>query len=363
MRVLVVTSHSDRSETCLYRRLRETGIELEAVCDPAFKQLDALRAGGVPVHPIRFRSRVGIAAWRALRNLLRTGGFDLVHAFSKRALTHVMLAARGWPGRILTYRGIIGNLSRWNPETRWTFFSPRLSGIICVCDAVREYLLSVGLSPARLRRIYKGHDLAWYAPAEPSALGVLGIPPGAFVVGCAAHMRARKGLTTLVEAAARMPKGSVHFLLLGTISDPKVRPLMVKHGLESVMHAPGFREDGAALMGACDLFVMPSLRREGLPRAVIEAMAQGVPAVVTNVGGMPEIVEHQKSGLIVEPADPRALADAIQFFANDRAQVRAFGARARERIQTRFDIEETVRQTAQFYRELLVEGWGSRLQR
>ena len=353
MRVLVVTSESDRSETWLYRRLRETGIELEAVCDPDFKQIEALRAGGVQVHPIRFRSRLDIAAWRALRHLLRTGGFDIVHAFSKRALTHVMLAARGWPGRILTYRGIIGNVSRWNPETRWTFLSPRLAGIVCVCDAVRDYLLSVGLPPDRLRRIYKGHDTSWYAPADSAALVALGIPPGAFVVGCAAHMRARKGLATLVEAAARMPRGSIHFLLLGRISDSKIRPLIRKCGLEAVMHTPGYRSDAAALMGACDLFVMPSLRREGLPRAVIEAMAQGVPAVVTNVGGMPEIVEQQKSGLIVEPGDPRALAEAIQFFANDRAQVRAFGERARERIRTSFHIEETVRQTAQLYRELL----------
>ncbi len=353
MRVLVATSHSDRSETYLYRRLRQLGVEVEVLCDPQAERAEALKEGGVPVQTLAYRSRLDFSAVRAIREKLKGGGYDLAHAFNKRALSHVMLAARGLPVKILTYRGIIGNLSRWNPEVRWTFFNERLAGIVCVCDAVRDYLLSVGIPAAKARRIYKGHDLAWYQPAERTELERLGVPSGAFVVGCAAHMRARKGLNTLVDAVARLPRGSVHVLLAGVISDPAVRPRIAELGLEAVVHTPGFRDDAAALMGACDLFAMPSLRREGLPRAVIEAMAQGVPAVVTNVGGMPEIVEDGISGRVIEPNDPAALAEAIGFFADNATRRRTFGEQAKERIATAFNIETTIRETLRFYEDTL----------
>ncbi len=353
MRVLAATSHCDRSETYLYRRLREAGVELDVLCDPAATRLGELREAGVPVHPLPFRSRFDWAAVRFLRALIKERGYDIVHTFNKRALTHVMLASRGLPTRILTYRGIIGNLSRWNPEVRWTFFNARLAGIVCVCDAVREYVVAAGIASAKARRIYKGHDPAWYASAERRELERLGIPPGAFVVGSAGHLRPRKGLDTLVAALARLPKGSAHLLLVGSISDPKVMRSIAEHGLGEVVHTPGFRADAAALMGACDLFAMPSLRREGLPRAVIEAMIQGVPAMVTNVGGMPEIVEDGKSGRVVEPGNPAALAEAIAFFAEDADRRRTFGERARERIRTAFDIETTVRETLRFYEDVV----------
>lgn len=353
MRVLVVTSHSDRSETYLYRRLRQLGVDVEVLCDPLSKRAESFRAGGVPVQTLSYRSRLDFPAVRAIREKLKGGGYDLAHTFNKRALTHVMLASRGLPIKILTYRGIIGNLSRWNPEVRWTFFNARLAGVVCVCDAVRDYMVSIGIPEAKARRIYKGHDIAWYTPADRTELERLGVPVGAFVVGCAAHMRARKGLNTLVDAVARLPRGRVHLLLAGVISDPEVKPRIAALGLEDVVHAPGFRDDAAALMGACDLFAMPSLRREGLPRAVIEAMAQGVPAVVTRVGGMPEIVEDGISGRVVEPGDPAALAEAIGFFAGDDARRRTFGEQAKARIKTVFDIEATVRETLRFYEDTL----------
>ena len=90
------------------------------------------------------------------------------------------------------------------------------------------------------------------------------------------------------------------------------------------------------------MFVMPSVDREGLPRAVIEAMAQSVPAIVTRVGGMPELVEDRVSGLVVPPRDPAALATAIVSLAMNGTRRAHYGAAARARIESHFSITRTV---------------------
>ena len=101
-----------------------------------------------------------------------------------------------------------------------------------------------------------------------------------------------------------------------------------------------------------DVFVMPSIKREGLPRAVIEAMAQGTPAIVSDVGGMPEIVVHGECGLVVPPKDPAALAKALIRLARDPVRCRRFSKRAPERIQSHFNIQTTIRQTVGLFRQL-----------
>jgi glycosyltransferase involved in cell wall biosynthesis len=105
-------------------------------------------------------------------------------------------------------------------------------------------------------------------------------------------------------------------------------------------------------VGACDAFVMPSLRREGMARSVMEAMAQSLPTVVSDVGGLPELIRHEESGLVTRAGDPSALADAIARLARDPELCRLYGSRARERIRADFTIQDTVRETIAAFRDL-----------
>ena len=98
---------------------------------------------------------------------------------------------------------------------------------------------------------------------------------------------------------------------------------------------------------------MPSKEREGLPKAVIEAMSLGVATIVTDVGGMPEIVEHMKSGLVVKASDASALASAISRLVNDPELRMRLAKNAQERIRTSFSIETTIQQTIGVYRALV----------
>ena len=115
----------------------------------------------------------------------------------------------------------------------------------------------------------------------------------------------------------------------------------------------GFREDAPALSAACDVFCLPSTKREGLPRAVIEAMAYSVPPVVTNSGGSPELVVDGTSGIIVPPKDAAALAAAFVELYRDPERRRAMGEAARCRIGEDFRNETTIEETIRLYEELV----------
>ena len=119
------------------------------------------------------------------------------------------------------------------------------------------------------------------------------------------------------------------------------------------IHRLGYRRDAPSLTAACDVFVLPSIKREGLPRSLIEAMAYGVAPVVTDCGGSPELVVDGVSGLVVPVRDVNAISQAICQMHEDPETRRRMGAAARDRIRTRFRIEDTIEQTVDLYRSLV----------
>jgi glycosyltransferase involved in cell wall biosynthesis len=126
------------------------------------------------------------------------------------------------------------------------------------------------------------------------------------------------------------------------VRDVRLERLVERGGLRQRVHFTGYRIDAPAIVRSCDVFVMPSRAREGLPKAVLEAMAQGVPPVVSAVGGLPEVVRDQVSGLVVPPAAPRPLAEAVIRVVND-TQLRTMLSRgARATVAGDFSIERTV---------------------
>jgi len=351
--VLVVAGRIDRSEAALFGGLSERGFAITLMGDPAAPAHEAFRPADVPFAPLAPRSRLDARAVRAMRRTIAAVRPAIIHSLTARALSNVLLAARGASIRHVAYRGTLGNLGRLDPASRLTFLNPRVDRIICVSDAVRRYLLSLGVPETRACTIYKGHDPAWYAnqAADPAAAGV---PPGRFVAAFAGNIKPLKGVPVLLDACRRLPPDSrVHVLLMGPVRDRRVRRLLRDPAIRARVSAPGFRADARALIGAAQVYVMPSVRREGLPRTVIEAMCQGVPPIVSAVGGMPELVEDGQSGIVVPAGDPAALSAALLRLERDTERRHQLGRAARTRIAKRFHIRDTIDRTAALYRELL----------
>jgi glycosyltransferase involved in cell wall biosynthesis len=356
---LCITEDPDRPTTAMFAGLVRAGVEVSVICPAHSDRRAWLKENGVRVLDLSLHKRFDREGMRQLRAEIQEGRYDILHLFSNTALQNGLAASRGLPVKIVAYRGIVGNVSFLSPVSWMRFLNPRIDRIVCVADAVRDYFLAMRpkflrLPPERLVRIYKGHSLDWYR-AVPADLATVGVPKGAFVVACVANYRPRKGIEVLVDAFGRLPEQwDAHLLLIGGGMDARVLSQRIAaSSAASRIHALGFRSDAPALTAACDVFVLPSTKREGLARSLIEAMAYAVAPVVTDCGGSPELVINEVCGLVVPVNDAAALAAAIGRLHDDRGLRARLGAAARERIRRDFRIEDTIARTHELYRSLL----------
>ncbi|MBE93981.1 glycosyltransferase family 4 protein [Marinobacter sp.] len=356
--VLCLTDACDRPETELFIGLKKAGYDVDVMCNPKGRNYQRLVDEGLVVQPMALPNRFDKGGTAAIKSQLGKKQYDIIHAYNPRALACGLRASKGTGIKIVAYRGIIGNVSFLNPESWITFLHPRVSRIVCVADAIKDYLaginlLGLRLPESRLQRIYKGHDLEWYQD-EPADLGEFDIPSGAFVVCCTGRNSPRKGYDVLIDAFSKLPDDiEAHLILVGDMAENKeLRAQAESVNCSSRIHFTGFRRDAPAIAAASSVFVLPSKEREGLPRAVIEAMAYGVAPIVTSVGGMPELVVDGVSGLVVAPKSSHALASALERLYRDDSLLQQLGRTARERIASDFHTSKTVQQTGELYNAL-----------
>jgi glycosyltransferase involved in cell wall biosynthesis len=295
---------------------------------------------------------------RRLRAFVRESGIDLVHAH----LPYVAIGARvALPDTPIVYTEH-NEWARYHKATFWAnaITYPRNSYVFAVSEEVRRSIRYP--RPLRHRRmppvetLYHGIDHRSIGSGV-GADGVrkeFGISDRVPLIGTVANFKPHKGQEHLLRAARivreRLPDAC--FLLVGLgPREEQMRQQAEQLGLDGSVVFAGFREDARRIMAALDLFVLPS-EHEGLPIALLEAMALGRPAVVTAVGGVPEVVTDGREGYIVPPRDPEALAERIVELIEDPAKRAEMGERALERAAD-FDIRKAVRRMEEVYKELL----------
>jgi len=359
IRVLCINGESDPAETGSFIEMHRLGIDITVITWPGTVNHDALVAAGVPVIPYVLKWKLSPPCIRLIRNELRRKKYDVLHMLDKRATMNGLMASIGMDIKLIAYRGIIGNLAYWSPQSWLYLLNPRIDRIICVCDAIRRYLLDLGMPGMRLRRdvpvtVHKGHRPELYE-GEAEDLKKYGIPDDTFVVACTVRAVPRKGVPVFIEAIDGLPPGlNIHFLMAGSKMDsPLHKKLVAKNSYAGNIHIYGFLKRMPWILKGIDVSVLPSLKREGLPRAMLEAMITGVVPIVTNSGGSPELIEKDVSGFVVEPGDPVAIREKILELYNDREKHARMSAAAKQRVLTEFTTEKTARETIAVYRDVL----------
>ena len=361
IRSLCITDSADRPTVASFIGMRDAGIDITVVCPADHPNNKTLTDAGVPTIDIRLPGNFDKDGIAALRAELVRGRYHIMHTFNNKAVSNGLRACKGLPVKVVCYRGIVGAVGFLDPRSWMRYLNPRIDRIVCVADAIRRHFLE--MRPAFLRMpadrpvtIHKGHKLEWY-DATPADLAEFDIPGDAFVVGCTANYRPRKGIDFLIDAIEALPADvPAHLLLVGHMDAEKLSARIASSPARDRIHRSGFRKDAPALSAACDVFCLPSTKREGLARSVIEAMAYRVPPIVTDSGGSPELVVNGVSGFVVPPRDAAAIAEAIVNLYRDPELRQRMGEAARERIATDFRNEDTVRKTVALYEELVPVG-------
>ena len=312
-------------------------------------------AAGANVVSLDGRHRPIRAQYREIRQLLLRHRYDIVHLFGLRVnLLSRHLARRHTPAAIVSGQrgGAGGRLQAW---LEWLMQGPVDLYLANSLAGERWLHEAAHLPPTRTATIHSGLDPTPFLAADGAALRAeMGVPPDRPVILHVAHLRPIKDHPTLLHACAQLRDAGGDFALwlVGYGPDEaRLRALADELRLAGCCHFLGRREDIPTLMAAADIAVLTS-RQEGLPGAIMEAMAAGLPVAATDVGGVPELVQPEQTGLLVPPADPAALAAALRRLLADNILRQQLGRAGQARLMSHFQLAAKIDELEAVYYRL-----------
>jgi glycosyltransferase involved in cell wall biosynthesis len=293
-----------------------------------------------------------------LRAVVRDVQPDLVHLNLYASDAWGRLASRGLARTVTTWHRTdlwmasksLNDAARKQLE-RWTAGRADAS-IVAVSNEVKEWGCGhLGIPGAKVTVLYNGIDLARFPGVFPRRDNTV---PRLVMVGRfweqKGHDIALRALRIVANAGVKL---EADFLGDGPLWK-EMEALAQTLELGKTVNFLGARDDVPEILPRYDLFIMPS-RYEGLPIAALEAMAAFVPMVATRVAGLSEVVEHERTGLLVPPEDPQALAEAIIRVLKDESMRREFAMAGRRRVETHFNLAVQVPRMVEYYRHICGE--------
>ena len=319
--------------------------------DQLTPQLEALE---VPVRCLGGRKGNSVVATGRLHRLVKEWNVDLIHAHLP--VSGVMARTTRVPvvytehNLADSYRQPTRTLNR---ASYW-----RNDVVIAVSDAVAGSLSSFpGPTP---QVIPNGVTVDVKPEQAMAARDELGLGPEEPLIVHVGNIRPHKGHSTLIAAAAELTrvKPSATIVSIGGEKYPgdleRIRTEAADSGLGDALRFLGRREDALSFVAAADVYVNPA-DVEGLPVSILEAMALGIPVVATAVGGVPTVIRHDETGLLVEARQPTALATAILGLLDDPRRARHLGNAGQMLVERDYGLEAMVRTIEESYRRVLID--------
>jgi glycosyltransferase involved in cell wall biosynthesis len=354
-------SGAERVQDLLAQELPACGFDVSFACVKPERFPNARQYQDAPLYRTPMRGRFELKCGRELAKLIRAEKFELVHAHTPRSLLAGAIAAREADVPLVYHV----HSPTGRDSTRWiqNFINARMerwllrraAKLIAVSPSLAELMIREGFSADRVVYVPNGVPAVKpYPRRRPSATWTLGM---------AALFRPRKGIEVLLESLAilRGQSYDVRLRAIGPFETPEyqrgVLALVDQLGIGNAIDWTGFVGDIHAELRQVDLFVLPSLFGEGLPMVVLEAMAAGVPVVASHVEGIPAAIREGVDGLLVEPREPAALANAIREIIRPDSQIdyEAMCQDARERHAGKFSAAAMAQGVARVYREILAD--------
>ena len=326
----------------LARGQRDLGHEPLVIGAPNAPLIQRLRSAGLGAAEVRMRGDWDLAAAGRVRAALRSWNADVIHAHDAHAhaIALAALVGRRRVPLIVTRRVV------FVPHGRLKY-GHRVSRFIAISDAVRRAMMTGGIDGSRVERVYDGVTRPTVAKRRDWR-AECGWPVDSVVCGIVGAMSAEKGVALLSEIRERLPEPSRSRVRLVLLGGKQERTQSIG-GLTSF--CAGFVDEIHDAMAGLDILLHPS-SAEGLGTAVIDAVALGVPPVAFRVGGLPEVIEDQRSGLLAPAGDVAAFASALDRLVRDES-LRRFLAAAGPARAAEFSVDRMVRGTQGVYDSVL----------
>ena len=304
------------------------------------------------------RSEFDVQAGWQLAGILKARDPDVVHAHDPMAVSLVAMAMqmRGAAGRkplVVASRRVDFHLKH-HAFSRWKY--SHVDVFIAASRTIAGILEADGIAPDRIEVVHDGVNVG-YIDQQPAvdAHAACWLPHGSPLVGNVAALAPHKGQRHLIDAmrlvVRRLPDARLVIVGEGELHH-ELQEQVSHLGLERHVTLAGFRADAVGLMRTFDLFVMSSVT-EGLGSSILEAMACQRAVVATRAGGIPEVVDHDATGLLVAPRDHEAMADAMVTLLTDPERRTSMGAAGRARVVAEFSVDALVQRTSRVYEQRL----------
>jgi glycosyltransferase involved in cell wall biosynthesis len=324
--------------------------------NPNLQLHKAAQQQGIESHVIACQGQVDRSTIHTLRELVTRTGADVVHAHGFKADIYACLALRG--------RGIplVSTCHTWYDTNPLVTFYGKLdrlvlrsyARVVAVSEEVRQRLLKAGVRDQRIRKIRNGIDLHPFT--RPISSPDAAVQPNPeLIVGLVGRLAWEKGVDVLLAAAAQViPQiPAAQFVIVGEGPDQDALQRSIDElGLGNKVTLAGRRDDMPAVYASFDVMVSSS-RQEGLPMAILEGMASGLPLIATAVGDVPTVVRDGATGLLVPSEDVEQLAAAILELLRDPAKRAQLGAAARQLIRDEYSAERMTAEYLRVYEEAL----------
>jgi glycosyltransferase involved in cell wall biosynthesis len=242
----------------------------------------------------------------------------------------------------------------------YTYLDKRLlkkfSQIVAISEEIKQEVLQAGIAPDKINLIENGIDLQRFSrPAAVSRRRELSIPEKGLVIGTVGRLSPEKGHAVLLQAAKLIFESypDLYILIVGDGPERgKLEMISRETGIARRVIFTGVRDDIEEMLSLMDIFVLPS-HSEGLPMALLEAMAAGKPLAASGIGAISRLIDHRRSGLLVPPGDPQSLAEALKELIDNPSTALTYAAAAREAVRQRYSAEHMTRAYLKVYLKLL----------
>jgi glycosyltransferase involved in cell wall biosynthesis len=330
------------------------GFHVLIACQPGSHLALEAQRRGLTIRPVAMRGAVDVRACWRLRQLMRTEDVDLVHTHSSIDAWLAGFAAHSLHLPVVRSRHVSIPVKR----RRNFVYNTLCHRIISSGEAIREVLITAGVDPEKIVAIPAGVDTAQFHPAVSGAAVRREFGLNSPVIGTVAMFRRSKGHRILLQAIPeilRSAPGAVFLWVGDGVGRAALEQEIAAAGVHAKVYMAGFREDVAACIAAMDVVVLPSIKSDGVPQVILQALAMRKPVVASAVGGIPEVIQHQRTGVLVPANDPQALAEAIVQVLRDPESAAAWAHAGGQSIDTRYALEYMIDRTAAVYTEVLVE--------
>lgn len=353
----------------LLPRLEQHGWPVRLVFLGGGDVVEQSRRRGLCCEVVKKRGRGDLLTIPRLARLFSSSRPALVHTHTLTTNFYGRMAAflAKVPRCVTTVHSFMGDLLRYDTSGRIgnrllfmqnQYVNRFADRLIAVSEGVRDWLIESGLAPERIRVIRCGLELGEVAANtanRQTARERWGVRPEDWLIGNVARLDPVKDQMTLLEAVLPILRqdAAVKLALVGEGPEKiRLQERVQTERLCGQIILPGMVENARQLMGAFDLFALSS-QMEGIPLVLLEAMAAGRPVVATRVGGVPELIENEVSGLLVAPGCPGELTAALLRLRNDPELAQRLAAAGRRSVEDNYDAEKTSREVSELYRELL----------